>query len=43
MSTKSIGRLISINTDSVVGEIQDDLGNYINTRDGINFGGEVGS
>ena len=43
MSTKSIGRLISINTDSVVGEIQDDLGNYINTRDGINFVGEVGS
>lgn len=43
MSIKSIGRLISINTDSVVGEIQEDLGNYINTRDGINFVGEVGS
>lgn len=43
MSIKSIGKLISINMDSVIGEIQEDLGNYINTRDGINFVGEVGS
>ncbi len=43
MSSSSIGRLVSISAESVIGELYEDLGTYINTADGIRFVGEVGS
>lgn len=43
MSSRSIGRLVSISNGSIVGELFDDLGSYVNTSDGTRFVGEVGA
>lgn len=43
MSSRSIGRLVSISNDSIVGELFEDLGSYVNTSDGTRFVGEVGA
>lgn len=43
MSSRSIGKLIAINSKNIIAEMYDFLGNYISTLDGIYFVGEVGS
>ena len=43
MSSRSIGKLIAINSKNIIAEMYDSLGNYISTLDGIYFVGEVGS
>ena len=43
MSSRAIGRLVSISAESVIGELYEDLGTYVNTADGTRFVGEVGS
>lgn len=43
MNSRSIGKLTSISPKGIVAEIYSDLGNYINTTDGVRFVGEVGS
>ena len=43
MSSREIGRITSVGINGVVVDVNSDLGNYINTIDGILFSGEVGS
>ena len=43
MNNRSIGKIISIGIRGIVAEVYEDMGNYINTIDGIRFVGEVGS
>ena len=43
MSSRSIGRVISISPRGITAEIYDTLGSFINTSDGIMFVGEIGS
>ena len=43
MNSRSIGKLISVSQKGIITEIYSDLGNYINTSDGVRFVGEVGS
>lgn len=43
MNSRSIGKLSSVSQRGIIAEIYSDLGNYINTNDGIRFVGEVGS
>lgn len=43
MSSREIGRITSVGINGVVVDVNSDLGNYINTIDGILFIGEVGS
>ena len=43
MNSRSIGKLTSVSQRGIVAEIYSELGNYINTNDGIRFVGEVGS
>lgn len=43
MNSRSIGKLTSISQKGIVAEIYSELGNYINTVDGVRFVGEVGS
>lgn len=43
MSSREVGRITSVGINGVVVDVNSDLGNYINTIDGILFIGEVGS
>ena len=43
MSSREIGRITSVGNNGVLVDVNSDLGNYINTIDGILFIGEVGS
>lgn len=43
MSSREIGKITSVGIRGVVADVNADLGNYINTIDGILFVGEVGS
>ena len=43
MSSREIGKITSVGIHGVVADVNSDLGNYINTIDGILFVGEVGS
>ena len=43
MSSREIGKITSVGINGVIAEVNDDLGNYINTLDGILFVGEVGA
>lgn len=43
MSSREIGRITSVGPNGVIVDVNSDLGNYINTIDGILFIGEVGS
>lgn len=43
MSNNSIGKIIQIDSQNILAELYKDIGNYINTADGIRFVGEIGS
>lgn len=43
MNSRTIGRLISVSSKGVIAEILDGLGNYLTTKDGVRFVGEVNS
>lgn len=43
MGSRVIGKLVSVRNGQIIAEISSNLGEYINTQDGINFVGEVGS
>lgn len=43
MSSRNIGKIISIGIKGIIAEVYDNMGNYINTLDGVRFVGEVGS
>lgn len=43
MNNRVIGRLILIKNSNIIAEVSNDIDNYINTRDGIRFVGEIGS
>jgi hypothetical protein len=43
MNNRNIGRIISISSKWVMAELYSNLGNYINTIDGIRFVGEISS
>ena len=43
MSSREIGKITSVGIHGVIADVNFDLGNYINTVDGILFVGEVGS
>lgn len=43
MNSRTIGKITSIGIRGIIADVHDDLGNYINTMDGIYFVGEVGS
>lgn len=43
MSSRTIGKLVSIGVNGIVAEVYNSLGSYVNTDDGIRFVGEVGS
>ena len=43
MSSRTIGKIVSIGVNGIVAEVYDSLGSYVNTADGIRFVGEVGS
>lgn len=43
MNSRSIGKLTSVSQKGIVADIYDEIGNHINTIDGIRFVGEVGS
>ena len=43
MSSREIGKITSVGIHGVIADVNSDLGNYINTVDGILFVGEVGS
>lgn len=43
MNSRTIGTITSIGIRGIIADVHDDLGNYINTIDGICFVGEVGS
>ena len=42
MSSREIGKITSVGIHVVIADVNYDLGNYINTIDGILFVGEVG-
>lgn len=41
MNSRTIGKITSIGIRGIIADVYDDLGNYINTIDGIYFVGEV--
>lgn len=43
MNSRTIGKITSIGIRGIIADVHDDLGNYINTMDGIYFVGEVGA
>lgn len=43
MNSRTIGKITSIGIRGIIADVYEDLGNYINTIDGIYFVGEVGS
>lgn len=43
MNSRTIGKITSIGIRGIIADVHNDLGNYINTIDGIYFVGEVGS
>ena len=43
MSSREIGKITSVGIHGIIADVNSDLGNYINTTDGILFVGEVGS
>ncbi|MBC3887981.1 DUF87 domain-containing protein [Acetobacterium paludosum] len=43
MSSRNIGKLVTVSNRSIIAEMYDNLGNYINTSDGIRFVGEISS
>lgn len=43
MNSRSIGKITSISINGIIVDVQEELGNYINTIDGLHFVGEVGS
>ena len=43
MSSRTIGKIVSIGVNGIVAEVYDSLGSYVNTVDGIRSVGEVGS
>lgn len=43
MNNRIIGRIITINSNNIIAELYNNLGNYINVYDGIRFIGEIGS
>ena len=43
MSSREIGKITSVGIHGIIADMNSDLGNYINTIDGILFVGEVGS
>lgn len=43
LGSRTIGKLVSIRNGQIIAEISSNLGEYVNTLDGINFVGEVGS
>ena len=43
MSSNSIGKIIQIDSQNILAELYKDIGNYLNTIDGIRFVGEIGS
>lgn len=43
MNSRTIGKITSIGIHGIIADVHDDLGNYINTIDGLYFVGEVGS
>ena len=43
MSNREIGKITSVGIHGVIADVNSDLGNFINTTDGILFVGEVGS
>lgn len=43
MSSREIGKITSIGIHGIIADVNDDLGSYINTIDGVCFVGEVGS
>lgn len=42
MNSRTIGKITSIGIRGIIADVYDDLGNYINTMDGIYFVGEMG-
>ncbi len=43
MSNSSIGKITSIDSNNIIAELYNDIGNYLNIVDGIRFVGEIGS
>lgn len=43
MNSREIGKITSVGIHGIIADVNSDLGNYINTIDGILFVGEVGS
>lgn len=43
MSNNGIGKIIQIDSQNIIAELYNDIGNYLNTIDGIRFVGEIGS
>lgn len=43
MSNHSIGKIVSIDAQNIIAELYKDIGNHLNTPDGIRFVGEIGS
>ena len=43
MSSRTIGKIVSIGVNGIVAEVYESLGSYVNTADGIRFVGEVGA
>lgn len=43
MSSRNIGKINSIGIKGIIAEVYDNMGNYVNTLDGVRFVGEVGS
>ena len=43
MTNRNIGRVITISSKWIVAELYPNIGNYVNTVDGIRFVGEIGS
>ena len=43
MNSRKIGKIVSIRSNSIIGEIYPNIRNYINTLDETLFVGEIGS
>ena len=43
MSNSSIGKITSIDSNNIIAELYNNIGNYLNIVDGIRFVGEIGS
>lgn len=43
MSSREIGKIVSIDIRGVIADVSSDLGSYVNTNDGVYFVGEVGA